>query len=71
MTWNINFQMYFLLGYLASWRQGICGLDAFADPSLSSKQDSRKFQLNQVNKLNQETILFRKTLVLLRNKIVK
>lgn len=32
MTWNINFQMDFLLGYLASWEQWIRGLDVFADP---------------------------------------
>lgn len=63
--------MYFLLGYLASWGLRICGLDAFADPSLSSKQDSRMFRLNQVNKLNQETFLFSKAFVPLRNKTVK
>lgn len=43
MTWNINFQMYFLLGYLASWGQQIRGLDAFADPLLTSKQNSCMF----------------------------
>lgn len=63
--------MYFLLGYLASWGPQICGLDAFADPSLSSKQDSRMFRLNQVNKLNQETFLFSKAFIPLRNKTVK
>lgn len=42
MTWNINFQMSFLLGYVVSWGLWIAGLDPFADGPLST-QDSHMF----------------------------